>query len=100
MLSMTPGARIVAGLLLAVVVLSIGFLFQQSAAGPDEYLFGGAYLSSSELNKIDAAIAGRNLSGHVREGNRIRVPAAQKHEYLAAVADANALPRRPDGEVA
>ena len=32
--SMTPGARITTGLLLAVVVVSMGYLFRQSAAGP------------------------------------------------------------------
>jgi flagellar M-ring protein FliF len=90
---MTPGARIVAGLLLAVVLASVGLLFQQSAAGPDEFLFGGEYLSQSELTKVEAAIAVRKLSGYQRDGNRIRVPAAQKEEYLAAVAEADALPR-------
>src|SRR5215470_9963560 len=83
--SMTPGARITAGLLLAVVVVSVGYLFQQQAAGPDEYLFGGEYLTDGQLNQIDAAIAKANLSNYRREGNRILVPAGQKAAYLAAV---------------
>jgi flagellar M-ring protein FliF len=90
--TMTPGARITAGLLLAVVVVSLGYLFQQGTAGPDVYLFGGEYLPESQLNEIEAAIAQAKLSGHQREGNRIRVPAGQQAAYLAAVADAGALP--------
>jgi flagellar M-ring protein FliF len=90
--SMTPGARITAGLLLAVVVTSLGYLFHQSTAGPDAYLFGGEPLSDGQLNKIEAAIAEKGLSGYAREGNRIRVPAGQQAKYVAAVADAGALP--------
>ena len=90
--SMTPGARLTAGLLLAVVVVSIGYLFQHGAAGPDAYLFGGEPLPDGQLNRVEAAIAQAGLSGYEREGNRIRVPAGQQAAYLAAVADAGALP--------
>jgi flagellar M-ring protein FliF len=90
--SMTPGARITAGLLLAVVVVSLGYLFKQGASGPDTYLFGGAALPDGQLTRIEAAIAQAGLSGFEREGNRVRVPAGQQATYLAAVADAGALP--------
>ncbi|HEY4235033.1 MAG TPA: hypothetical protein VGM76_16490 [Lacipirellulaceae bacterium] len=90
--SMTPGARITAGLLLAVVVVSVGYLFQQHSAGPDEYLFGGEALPDGQLNQIEAAIAKAGLSAHRREGNRIMVPTGQKAAYLAAVVDGGALP--------
>ena len=90
--SMTPGARITAGLLLAVVVVSMGYLFRHASAGPDAYLFGGEALSDGQLTRVEAAIAQAGLSGYVREGNRIRVPAGQQAAYLAAVADAGALP--------
>ena len=53
-LSMTPAARITAGLLFIVVVISFGYLFQQSTAGPDAYLFGGERLSRSQLDRIDS----------------------------------------------
>lgn len=92
-LSMTGGARIVSVLLLAVVVCSLGFLFQQGTVGPDTYLFGGEFLPASDLNKIEVALGTRGLSGYTREGNRIRIPAGEKADYLAAVADSNALPR-------
>jgi flagellar M-ring protein FliF len=90
--SMTPGARVTAGLLLAVVVVSVGYLFRESAAGPDAYLFGGAPLSDGQLTRVEAAIAQAGLPGTQREGNRIRVPAGQTAKYLAAVADRDALP--------
>jgi flagellar M-ring protein FliF len=90
--SMTPGARVTAGLLLAVVVVSMGYLFRQGTAGPDAFLFGGAPLSDGQLTRVEAAIAQAGLSGFEREGSRIRVPAGQQAAYLAAVADAGALP--------
>jgi flagellar M-ring protein FliF len=90
--SMTPGARVTAGLLLAVVVVSVGYLFRQSTAGPDAFLFGGEALSDGDLNRIELAIAEAGLSGHAREGNRIRVPAGQQAAYLGAIASAGAEP--------
>ncbi|MCC7474657.1 MAG: hypothetical protein IT425_04635 [Pirellulales bacterium] len=90
--SMTPGARLTAGLLLAVVVVSVGYLFQHTTSGPDAFLFGGAPLSDGQLTRIEAAIAKAGLSGAVREGNRIRVPSGDQAKYVAAVADGDALP--------
>jgi flagellar M-ring protein FliF len=90
--SMTPSARLTAGLLLAVVVISVGYLFQYPTAGPDDYLFGGAFIPDGQLNQIEAAIAQADLNGHRREGNRILVPVGQRAAYIAAVADAGALP--------
>jgi flagellar M-ring protein FliF len=90
--SMTPGARITAGMLLVAIVVSFGFLFRQGTAGPDAYLFGAEALSGGDLDRIELAIAQANLSGHVREGQRIRVPAGQQAAYLAAIADAGAQP--------
>jgi flagellar M-ring protein FliF len=90
--SLTPGALITAGLLLAVVVVSMGYLFQHGVAGPDTYLFGGEPLADGTLTRVEAAIAKAGLSDYQREGGRIRVPSGQQAKYLAAVADAGALP--------
>ncbi|HEY3391610.1 MAG TPA: flagellar M-ring protein FliF C-terminal domain-containing protein [Lacipirellulaceae bacterium] len=90
--SMTPGARITAGLLLAVVVISLGYLFKQGTAGPDAFLFGGEMLPDSELTRIEAALGKQTITWE-REGNRIRVPAGQQAAALAAISDAGALPR-------
>ncbi|TWT86523.1 flagellar MS-ring protein [Pseudobythopirellula maris] len=90
--SMTTGARLTAGLLLAVVVVSLAFLFQQSTSGPDEYLFGGEALAASQLNDMSAAMSQAGLSNFEIDGNRIRVQRGQKAAYLAAIADAGAMP--------
>jgi flagellar M-ring protein FliF len=90
--SMTPAARVTSALLLAVVVVSLVYLFKQGTAGPDAYLFGGEPLPESQLTRVEAAIAQAKLSGYRREGQRIRVPAGQQAAYLAAVANAGALP--------
>jgi flagellar M-ring protein FliF len=91
--SMTPGARITSGLLLAVVLVSIALLFQQGTSTPDEFLFGGEPLSMSELNRMDAALAEAQLNNYKVESNRIRVPRGQKDKYIAAIASAGAMPR-------
>src|SRR4051812_19469482 len=64
--SMTPGARVTAGLLLAVVIVSMGYLFRQGASGPDAYLFGGEALSDGQLTSVEAAIAKAGLSDYQR----------------------------------
>ncbi|TWU27798.1 hypothetical protein [Bythopirellula polymerisocia] len=91
-LSMTPAARVTAALLVGVIGVSLGFLVQQHSAGPDEYLFNGEFLPSEDANRIEVAIAKAGLEGSQREGNRIKVPRGQKAAYLAAVAEAGALP--------
>jgi flagellar M-ring protein FliF len=90
--SMTAGARITAGLLLAVVVISVGYLFQHQSAGPDEFLFGGQFLTDGQINQIEAAMAQAGLNDYERDGNRIMVPRGLRAEYIAAVADGGALP--------
>ncbi len=90
--SMTPGARITAGLLVAVVAVSIAFLFQQSTRGGGELLFAGEPISSSQLIRMEAAMSQAGLSDYDSQGGRIHVPAGKKDEYMAAIADAGALP--------
>jgi len=92
MLSMTPAARVTALLLVSVIGVSLGYLFQQHSAGPDDYLFNGEFLPSRDVDRAEAAIAQAKLSGYERVGNRIKVPREKKAAYLAAVADAGALP--------
>ncbi len=95
--SMTPGARITAVLLLAVVVVSLGYLFKYQTAGPNAYLLGGQYFSPSEINAMMAAFAKANLDGYEAEGSRFRIPRYQQAKYVAALVDGNALPNKPFG---
>ena len=90
--SMTPGARITAGLLLVVIVVAMVFLFQGDVISGDNYLFGGRGFSTSELEAIESAFAKAGLTKYELEGNRVRVPSANKDKYIAALAENNALP--------
>lgn len=89
--SMTPGARVTAGLLVAVVVISMGFLFQQVAVGPDEYLFGGESLDRRQLPRMEAAMSAAGIK-YETQGTKIRVSPGDKNAAIAAIADAGELP--------
>ena len=90
--SMTPGARITAGLLLAVVVISLGYLFRYETSAADTYLMNGEPIPASDLDAMEAAFGKAHLEGYVIEGSRIRVPRGQQATYMAALADGKALP--------
>jgi flagellar M-ring protein FliF len=90
--SMTPGGRITTGLLLVVAVVSVGYLFQHQVSGGDDYLFGGESIPTPTLQKMEEAFGKAGLNGFAMEGGRVKVPHAQRTAYLAALADAKALP--------
>ena len=93
--SMSPGARIIAGLLLVIVVISLSYLVTHQSNSPDAYLFGARTLTNTEIARATAAFAKANLSNWDGDGNRLRVPRGQKHLYLAALVDNGAMPRAP-----
>lgn len=90
--SMTPGARWTSALLLIAIVVSVAFLFRHPTSGTEDFLFGGELCSQSEIASMEAAFAKASLNGWTIEGNRIKVPRNERHKYLAAIADAGALP--------
>jgi flagellar M-ring protein FliF len=90
--SMTPGARITAGLLLVAVVISLGYLFRYEAGGADTYLLSGAPIQDRDLQVMQAAFGKAKLDDFVIEGSKIRVPHGQQGLYMGALADAKALP--------
>jgi flagellar biosynthesis/type III secretory pathway M-ring protein FliF/YscJ len=90
--SMTVGARIMAGLLLAVVVVSLAWLFQHQMTGGQAYLLDGQSFSSQEMNAMLAAFAKAGLNDAQPEAGRIRIPRSQQAAYVAALAEDNALP--------
>ncbi|MDZ7619335.1 MAG: flagellar M-ring protein FliF C-terminal domain-containing protein [Patescibacteria group bacterium] len=90
--SMTPGARITTGLLLAAIVVGISFLFRYQGTGPEVDLFSGTPIASTQVAQIEAAFAKKGLNDYEVDGNRIRIPRGQRDAYLAAVAEARALP--------
>ncbi len=90
--SMTPAARITSGLLLAAVVVGLAYLFNNRVTGGDAYLLNGHHFSAAEIDGMEAAFGAAGLGDYEMEGNRIRVPRAQKAKYMAALADAGAMP--------
>ena len=88
--SMTPGARLTAGLLLVVVVVSLGYLFTHDMSGPSADLMHGVPISAGQLPAMEAAFGKAKLTGYKIDGTQIRVPHGQEAVYMAALADAKA----------
>ena len=94
--SMTPGSRLMAGLLAAVALASLGYLCTHQAAAPDVDLMHGAPLTANQLPAIEAALGEGQLEG-IRDSRTkpraaIFVPRGQESDYMAALAKAKALP--------
>ncbi len=89
---MTPGTRMLAALLLVAIVISLVYLLQFHSAAPDEFLLGGRAFSSGELAAIEAAFAKKQLAQYEIRGPQVRIPRGQRAVYVAAMAEANALP--------
>lgn len=90
--SMSPGARITTGLLLALVVVSVGYLFNHQVSAGDAYLLDGQHFSQAELQAMQAAFGQAGLSGYEIDGAQVRVPRSLKAKYMAALADGGAMP--------
>jgi len=90
--SMTIGARITAGLLLVVVVISLLYLLKWHSAGPEVDLMHGLPVPAGQLPNMQAAFDKAGLSGYEIRGTQIRVPRGQEAKYMAALAEAKALP--------
>lgn len=90
--SMTPGARITTVLLMAVLVASVGYLFTYHGTAADTFLMNGTQFSPAQLPAMEAAFAKANLNSYEFVGTKIRVPRSQQNAYMAALAEANALP--------
>jgi flagellar M-ring protein FliF len=91
--SMSAGTRLATVLLLVIVVVSLAYLYQyQAGGGGTEYLLGGRGFTQSELTAIETSFAKAKLGKSQVVGSQIRIPRGHKDQYLAALADGNALP--------
>ena len=91
--SMTPAARLTVGLLLVVVIVSLGYLFRSEVtSGADAYLMNGESISPSLLPAMEAAFDKAHLENYEIQGTKIRVPHGQQAAYIGALAEAKALP--------
>jgi len=90
--SLTPGGRLTAGLLAAVVLLGLVYLGTRQAARPDCDLMHGVQIAAVQLPPIEAALAKANLTNYEIRGTSIFVPRGQEAAYMAALVKEKALP--------
>ncbi|QDV27112.1 hypothetical protein [Aureliella helgolandensis] len=89
--SMTPSARIMAGLMVGVIVVSLGWIFNASNTTQYEPLLGGSF-SNEQLDRMEYAFGEAQLRGYTRLGRQIKIPSGEKDLYLKALAESNATP--------
>lgn len=90
--SMSASARIMAGLMLGVILVSLGWIFTAQSTTSSEFLFGGKDYTDAELELWEATFGEAKLRDYERIGQRIKVPAGKKDLYLKALNSANAMP--------
>lgn len=98
--AMPPQQRILAVLLAACVVASVGFLLRGSSETSREYLLAGKVWTDAELHAAEAAFGSAGLSDYRFEGQRIAVPTDLRDAYIKALAQNNAMPKQLGTSVA
>lgn len=99
-MSMTPGSRVLAGLMLTAILVSTVFLVRDTQTVDMEYLFGGRAFKDGELQQAEMAMSNASLRDYKRDGNRIKIPTEKKDLYLKALADGKVLHQDLGGSVA
>ena len=90
--SMTPGSRLTAGLLLLVVVISVGYLFAHPMPATTVDLMRGKPIPAGHLEQMLAAFKKSNLTTYELHGDTIFIPRGEEAAYSFALVDAKALP--------
>jgi len=90
--SMTPGARLLSALMLAVVVVSLGWLFTIEGTSRELDLMNGVPVNPSYVPRMQEAFAKAGLNSYEIQGGHIKIPRGQRDLYMAALAENNALP--------
>lgn len=90
--TMTPTARIMAGLMVGVIVVSLGWIVSSQQSANSEYLLGGQNFSDEQLNKMERALGQAALRNYERHGNRLKIPTLERDQYLKALAEGKAIP--------
>ncbi len=90
--SMTPQARIMAGLLFATIVVSLGWIVSVQQSTSYEYLLGGATMTEEQLVRAERAFGEAALPDYQRDGLRIKVPRDKKDIYMKALSTSDAVP--------
>ncbi len=90
---MTPSARIMAGLLFATIVVSLGWILSVQQSTKYEYLLGGQVFTEEQLKQAEQAFGDAALPDYERDGMRIKIPKQSKDVYLKALSSNNAMPK-------
>lgn len=90
--SMPVPSRVIAGLLVVVIVLALGFLVRGNNTPQYEYLLGGKLLDEKDIDAAELAFGSAGLTGWQRDSRRLKIPMAQRSEYLKALEESAALP--------
>lgn len=97
--SMSPGARITAGLLVVLVAVSLAYLFVFQMNTANEFLFGSREFSQAELDAMQTAFGAAGLNQFEVVGKRVRVPRGRLVEYLQALSQSNFQPQNFDSAI-
>lgn len=97
--SMSPGARITAGLLVVLVAVSLAYLFVFQMNTANEFLFGSREFSQAELDAMQTAFGAAGLNQFEVVGKRVRVPRGKLVEYLQALSQSNFQPQNFDSAI-
>jgi flagellar M-ring protein FliF len=98
-LSMTPGNRIVAALLITTLLVSLGYLIIGSIKPSDPRdkeiaLYNGWNFTQDEQRAVEDALANAKLKAHHWVGDKLYVPAKQRATYAATIYEAKAVDTR------
>jgi flagellar M-ring protein FliF len=93
-MTMTPASRLMAGLMLAVILIGSAFLVRDAGSNNMEYLYGGHTFKQSELQLAETALGNAGLREYECVGMRIRVPRAERDVYIKALAVGGATPQQ------
>jgi len=92
-LSMTPGTRVMSIIMVIAIAVSSAFLVRDSQQTEMELLFDGHVFKDSDLRQAEMALSNAKLRLYKLDGNRMRIPTAQKDVYLKALSEGDAVPR-------
>ncbi len=96
---MTPGSRMTAGMLLALIVVSLFYLFAYQGRTADRYLFGSREFSDKDIATMQRAFSVENLDRYMLDGKRIRVPGGELNSYMKALDKAEFLPADIEADI-
>ncbi len=91
--AMTPQARIMAGLMVTVVVVSLGWILTTGGGTSYETLLGASF-TETQLDQMETAFSEAGLRGYNRVGRQMKIPTGEKDQYLRALSASNAMPEQ------